>query len=528
MNNILVVDDEKLVRETLKDILKINGFRVDSVADVDKAIKFLEDKEYHAVICDIILQKQSGLNLIKKMRDKNHKQPVILMTGYPDVETAQEAVKAKAYDYLTKPIQNDRLVHAVRDAVRQNKLRIDEKLLENRKKKYREDLEKLVVEKVKKLNESEIKYENLIEQSLISVFVMQNDKLRYVNQKFLELFKYTYEEIVDKKDLIDFVDDHFKKTISDKYEKLLYGNANHEQYTIIAKDKSGNELDLEIWCGNVIYEGNPAIQGIILDISERRAFQMKEKTYELRMMNEYKLASIGQFATGIAHNLNTPIAVVMSNAELLRLNNPGSPELDKIIRQAERMSHIIQGLLTKSGQEQSQKRQLIELNKLISTELEFLDSNLEFKHNVEKECQFDENLPQIYAVYSDFSQSIMNVLQNAIDSMYKRDTKKLSVITQQDDEKIIVIIKDTGCGISEENYIKLFDPFYTTKPNLDEKKGDEPTGTGLGLSTVHNLLTPYGVKIEVISELNIGTSFILRIPSKVTQIKGQKEKKVLL
>ena len=153
---------------------------------------------------------------------------------------------------------------------------------------------------------------------------------------------------------------------------------------------------------------------------------------------------------------------------------------------------------------------------------------MEFKHNVEKECQFDENLPQIYAVYSDFSQSIMNVLQNAIDSMYKKDTKKLSVITQQDDEKIIVIIKDTGCGISEENYIKLFDPFYTTKPNLDEKKGDEPTGTGLGLSTVHNLLTPYGVKIEVISELNIGTSVILRIPSKVTQIKGQKEKKVLL
>jgi len=279
---------------------------------------------------------------------------------------------------------------------------------------------------------------------------------------------------------------------------------------LLTKDKK--TIDVEMWENKIVYEGEPAIQGILLDVSERRSFNEREKEFELKLMHEHKLAAIGQLATGIAHNLNTPISVVLGNAELLQLKDQESPELGKIIRQAERMNSIIQSLLTKSSREQTQKPQNFDLNLMIASELEIFKANLDFKHNVNKNLNFGENIPEFYAVYSEFSQSIMNIIQNAIDSMYKKENKELSVSSSFDGEDVFINIGDSGCGIAEKNYSKLFDPFYTTKPAIEDRINDEPTGTGLGLSSVRNLLSDYGVEINFESEVNKGTTVKLKIP----------------
>ena len=355
------------------------------------------------------------------------------------------------------------------------------------------------------------------EQSLVGTFIVQNNKICYVNKKFLELFGYNKkEDIINNVNFFDLVAVRSQNKVQQVYQDLIKGKINHKQLGLTALDKLKRELEVEVWMRRCEYDNTPAIEGIILDLSDRKEFHLKEKTYELRMMNEHKLASIGRLATGIAHNLNTPISVIMTNAELLQLKYIDSPEIEKILRQAERMSAIINRLLTKSKQEQLQEPQEINLNELILDELEFLNSNLEFKHNVEKEYHFDDKIPNIYAVYSDFSQSIMNIIQNAIDAMYKRPIKKLTVNTEYHDGYIMVSIQDTGIGIDEKDYLKLFDPFYTTKPSPHERKDDAPTGTGLGLATVHNLLTPYGVEIDVDSKVDVGTNFKLRIPLKKT------------
>jgi signal transduction histidine kinase len=326
------------------------------------------------------------------------------------------------------------------------------------------------------------------------------------------LFGYKDPETVGIISFFELVAHISQKKVQQAFQDIRIGKVKSKQFGYTALDKFSREIEVEVWLRKSEYNGKSAIEGIILDISERKEFHLKEKTYELRMMNEHKLASIGRLATGIAHNLNTPISVIMTNAELLQLKYIDSPELDKILRQAERMSSIINRLLTKSKQEQLQEPQALDLNKLISDELEFLNSNLEFKHNIQKEYFFDEHLPVIYAVYSDFSQSIMNIIQNAIDAMYKRPMKKLTVTTEYKNENITIAVKDTGVGIDEKNYLKLFDPFYTTKPSPHERKDDAPTGTGLGLATVHNLLTPYGVEIDVDSIVDEGTTFTLRVP----------------
>ncbi len=326
------------------------------------------------------------------------------------------------------------------------------------------------------------------------------------------MFAYKREDIIEKLNVLDFISSTHQEDVMKNHADLLSGTIEQTKFTFTALDSKRREIEVEVWCGLINFNGSKAVQGVLSDITERKAFYLKEKSYEFKMMNEQKLSAIGQLATGIAHNLNTPISVILSNAELLQIKYSDSPELEKIIRQVERMGEIIKGLLIKSKQEQVQIPQPINLNDILKNELEFLNANLEYKHNVVKQFKFDENIPEIEAIYSDFSQSLMNILQNAVDAMYRQTVKKLDVSSQYKDDQIVISIKDTGVGIGREARMKLFDPFYSTKPTPLERIGDEPTGTGLGLSTVYNLLTPYGVRIEIDSEVGAGSTFRLMIP----------------
>jgi signal transduction histidine kinase len=178
------------------------------------------------------------------------------------------------------------------------------------------------------------------------------------------------------------------------------------------------------------------------------------------------------------------------------------------------MSDIIDNMMYKSRQEQQTKPQELDLNRLLQTELQFLEADINFKHNIAKVYDFSEPLPKIKGIYGDFSQSLLNIIKNAIDAMYKTPKKILVVETKYDEEFVYVKISDSGCGIKKENLLRIFDPFFTTKPLLGEGKNDEPTGTGLGLSSAYQLLKKYDAKILVESQVGIGSTFTVKIPRK--------------
>jgi len=512
MNRILVVDDEKTILKYFKKFLSSHNFKVDTAEDFEEALLLIKNSEYDCIILDIILPDKNGILLIEKLRELKYQQPVILITGQPDLDSAKQAIKYQAYDYLAKPISNSELLAVVKNAIKQNQIRLREEELNQQQKKNRELLKAEVKKRIAELHESETKYKSFVEQSLAGVYVIQNKIYKYVNKRFLELLKFSSEEIVNKKSVTELVTEEYKDLIDKNISNVINDDIAFAHYPCVLLTKDKKTIDVEMWENKIIYEGEPAIQGILLDVSERRSFNEREKEFELKLMHEHKLAAIGQLATGIAHNLNTPISVVLGNAELLQLKDQESPELGKIIRQTERMNSIIQSLLTKSSREQTQKPQNFDLNLMIASELEFFKANLDFKHNVNKNLNFGENIPEFYAVYSEFSQSIMNIIQNAIDSMYTKKKKELSISSSFDGENVFINIGDTGCGIAEKNYSKLFDPFYTTKPAIEDRIKDEPTGTGLGLSSVRNLLSDYGVEIKFESEVNKGTTVKLKIP----------------
>ncbi len=239
-----------------------------------------------------------------------------------------------------------------------------------------------------------------------------------------------------------------------------------------------------------------------------------QRELEVKLIHLSKLSDIGALAQGIAHNLRSPLTAVKGFAQLLQLEHPDLKHLDTIVRSADQIEDIVGNIMYKSRQEQRRDRQPIDLNRLLREELKFLEADSRFKHQTEKVYRFAENLPAVEGVYSDFSQCFTNLIRNALDAMHNSDRKQLTVETEKNGDGVIVRVSDTGSGIPKEHLDRIFNPFFTTKPIVGEAKPGEPTGTGLGLSTCVQLLTPYDAEIAAESEVGVRTTFTVRIPAR--------------
>jgi putative two-component system response regulator len=151
MGKVLIVDDEKSIRVTLCRFLENEGIEADSAGDAAAACSMLAEKEYDVVVTDIVMPRTSGMDLLSTIRESSQTIQVIVMTGEPSVDTAIGAVKFGANDYLTKPINKENLLKTVRHAL-SVKMLIDEKaLLEKENMYYQKQLEKLVDDRTRSL-----------------------------------------------------------------------------------------------------------------------------------------------------------------------------------------------------------------------------------------------------------------------------------------------------------------------------------------------------------------------------------------
>lgn len=236
------------------------------------------------------------------------------------------------------------------------------------------------------------------------------------------------------------------------------------------------------------------------------------------------LADLGAMTAGLLHNLAAPLSVIRSTAELVGSFIEQASKDDPLLaqrmqswppsvlqgRQAiiERVDRIIEAardLLAKLRGEAHQQRESLDLNHILASEVELLNNDLAFKHQVTTEMDLDPQLPPVRGLYSDFSHSFRNLLTNAAQAMADSEEKHLYVSSRYDPESrtIAVMIVDSGHGIAQEHMDRIFDPFFTTGP-----KG---RATGLGLHSVRQLLLPYGARFQVQSRPG-RTAFTVEIP----------------
>jgi two-component system NtrC family sensor kinase len=226
---------------------------------------------------------------------------------------------------------------------------------------------------------------------------------------------------------------------------------------------------------------------------------------EDQLVQSEKLTSIGLLAAGVAHEVNTPLAVISSYSQMLskqlHSEDPKTKILDKIIKQSFRASQIVNSLLNFSRTNGTEFR-MIELHGIISDTLSLLEHQFKTaKIAIKKELSLSS--PQIYGNPGKLQQVFLNLFINAKDAM--PNGGELMIKTSSQDSVFQVEVIDTGVGIAEDQIKKIYDPFFTTK--------ELGRGTGLGLSVSYGIIQEHSGKISVDSKPGEGTRFVLELPA---------------
>jgi two-component system nitrogen regulation response regulator NtrX len=138
MSNILIIDDEKAIRKTLSEILSYEGYKIDEAGDGEEGLKKFKEVEYDVVLCDIKMPKIDGIEFLEKAKEFNRDVPIIMISGHGTIETAVEAVRKGAYDYISKPPDLNRLLITIRNAMDKTSLVAETKVLKRRVSKVQE------------------------------------------------------------------------------------------------------------------------------------------------------------------------------------------------------------------------------------------------------------------------------------------------------------------------------------------------------------------------------------------------------
>lgn len=245
---------------------------------------------------------------------------------------------------------------------------------------------------------------------------------------------------------------------------------------------------------------------IVRDITERKKAEEEKKLLERKAQLASQLASVGEMAAGIAHEINNPLTSVIGYAQLLMKQNIPEDlkeEISIIHEGAQRVSGIVNRMLTFARQRKPRREQ-IDINDIIEATLDLRQYSLK-NNNIEIIRQLDPDLPMTVADTGQLQQVFLNIIVNAeIEMKLAHEKGSLTISTSTQNDTISISFTDDGPGIAEEHLSRVFDPFFTTR--------EVGQGTGLGLSVCHGIISEHGGSISVKNEKNGGATFIIELP----------------
>lgn len=340
------------------------------------------------------------------------------------------------------------------------------------------------------LNETKYYLEMILDNSKAVIITTDTDSnIVEFNKESENLLQYQKEELVGKSVLILYEN-------PEQRDELLKGERTME---IRLKSKSGKIIHVAMTLSNLINDRNETIGmvGIGKDISEQKMLQFK-------LLQSEKLAGIGTLASGIAHEINNPLAGILGMAEAIRDENDIEvikSYTDDIIQYSVNASIIVKELSSYSRTAHNETTSTVDLGQVLENSIKMAKHSAPLLSiNIETILQDNS---YIFANAGELQQVFVNLIINAIHAMHDKGVLTIKCLNEGGFAR--VTITDTGEGISEENLHQVFDPFFTTKP--------AGSGTGLGLYVVYRIVTRYGGTIDVESTPGEGTTFTVRFPA---------------
>jgi len=347
-------------------------------------------------------------------------------------------------------------------------------------------------------------FQTVTNSSQVGIYIVKDRKFQMANPQFQKLTGFTEDEL-KAMDSLALVLDEDRDKVRKEAIKMLNGERS-SPYQFRVLNKSGETRWVMETVTSIPYRGGRAILGNYMDITERRQAEEREKQLEQELNLASRLASIGQLAAGVAHEINNPLTGVIGFSHLmLKRDIPDDmkQDLQVIHSEAQRVAKIVENLLVFAHQRKP-GREYLNINEIINRVLELRAYEMKV-NNIDVENRLSPDLPSTMADAGQLQQVFLNIVLNAEHFMSKAHNKgKLVVKTEKIGGNIRVSFTDNGAGISKENMDKIFNPFFTTK--------DVGDGTGLGLSICHGIITQHNGRIYAESELGKGATFVIEIP----------------
>ncbi len=505
---IVLIDDEEDIREVMTIALQDAGYTVDTAADGETGLQLCEDTSPQIVITDIRMPGIDGLQVLETLKKKYPDIEVIVATAFGEMDLAIRALQLDASDFITKPISDEALYLALKRA----KERFDSR---KQLKDYTALLEKEKAETSQELLKSIAFQRNLIESSMDGILGCDgNDTVVTYNQSMEQILGYAKAEVLHKMTIKHFFPagklEHFKAELSSD----TFGGENRLiLYETNLIEKSGREIPVQV-SANLIFEQGRE-NGLVCffrDLRELRKLE-REVSNQARILHQDKMMSLGRLAASVVHEINNPLSGILNYLRLMsKVLGQGSLSedrkekfqryLDLVESETKRCSQIVSNLLSFSRISPPSFGQ-VQIDELIQRCILLSQHKLGLS-NIRLESSVHPNLPPVDGDFNQLQQCVINLIFNAIDAMPDGGTLKLCGRYDTDRDLVIVMVKDSGCGIPKEDLAHIFEPFYTTKK--------EGYGVGLGLSTVYGIMEQHAGRVNVESRSGEGTVIMLELP----------------
>jgi PAS domain S-box-containing protein len=351
------------------------------------------------------------------------------------------------------------------------------------------------------LRQSEENYRALFDSSVIGTIVLDAETGEAVmaNQAAAKIFEFRSPQEGIGRSLLDFILPEDREMVRDAISQDLFDQDLRRRAEFRAVTSSGREIWLSVTAARIMHDGRLAGLISFADITE-------QKRQNQRLMMTDRLASIGELASGTAHELNNPLTSIIGFSQLLmerEVRDDIREDLKLINSEAQRAADVTRNLLT-FARKHAPVKQLSHIDSIIEDVLR-LRAYEHKTNNITVVKHFDPSLPQMMIDHFQMQQVFMNIIINAeyfMTAAHKKGT--LTITTRRQNSSVVVSFADDGPGIAPENVKRVFDPFFTTK--------ETGKGTGLGLSICHGIVTEHGGQVYASSQLGKGATIFIELP----------------
>ncbi len=341
--------------------------------------------------------------------------------------------------------------------------------------------------------------ENIVESISVGVLAVDlEDRIESWNSQMEVMYAAPRAEVLGRS-----LRDVFPPAFFEEYSRVRLSGGIHNLYKFRMSTTAGDTRVTNIAIAPLVSKDFTVIGRLIIvdDITERIEL-------ESQLSQAEKLSSIGLLAAGVAHEVNTPLAVISSYAQMLSKQVSTDPQkaalLEKITKQTFRASEIVNSLLNFSRTSSSEFNN-VDLNRVIQDTLTLLEHQFKTAR-IKVVPELHPSLPPILGNTGKLQQVFLNLFLNAKDAMPAGGT--LTIMTGNG-HNVQVSVTDTGSGIAQEHIHRIYDPFFTTK---NKPKTGHSGGTGLGLSVTYGIIQEHAGKIHVDSAPGNGTTFTMEFP----------------